>query len=80
MKLIILMKYYYSFFKFISHIKLMSFIENFENNKNNDSMEYSIVPKFLSLLNNKTSNFYVLKPEISFLPDTEKFNKFHKNK
>ena len=49
----------------------MSFTENFENNKNNDSMEYSIEPKFLSLLN-KTSNFYVLKPEIRFLPDTEK--------
>ena len=49
----------------------MSFTEHFENNKNNNSIEYSIEPKFLALLN-KTTNFYVLKPEIRFLPDTEK--------
>ena len=37
----------------------------------NDSIQYSVDQKFINLLD-KTSSFYVLKPEYRFLPDTEK--------
>ena len=39
----------------------------------NESIQYSVEQKYLNLLD-KTSSFYVLKPENRFLPDTEKLS------
>ena len=39
----------------------------------NESVQYSVEPKYLNLLD-KTSSFFVLKPENRFLPDTEKLS------
>ena len=60
----------YNFKKlFLLNQNIMS-IQN-DDDENEDSFQYSVDPQYINLIN-KTLNYYVLKPDYRFLPDTEK--------
>ena len=42
-----------------------------DDNENEDSFQYSVDPQYINLIN-KILNYYVLKTDYCFLPDTEK--------
>ena len=42
-----------------------------DDNENEDSFQYSVDLQYINLIN-KILNYYVLKPDYRFLPDTEK--------